>query len=332
MESSEWLILNSMFPAYPGFENLPLRVEVEWRGRKRPVVARLEQWPNSDGAVLVCDFEDEEVGEWLVARGDAFWRPGTLHDWLCRYTVYNIATREPQSWSEAGQIKLRFCLQRALACGKLSFAVIYAVRDAPAPNLVLVESDVSYWCCGLERSSFVPFHLMRKLAANAQDAQHQLYSAWSDRASDARFAWDWANSTDHKRLYLLTGYAGACHEVERAMKMILRNKSSLWETESCWRWNLSESELSIESWSGADNERLEPWNRWVRNHYYPDPNSLLRREHPCVQELWSKRVREVRVTVNGPTSMHEQLEAQLWLREWLHDKVPAEQIKELLAV
>ena len=321
-----------MFPAYPGFENLSLRAEIEWRGRKRRVVARLEQWPDSDDAVLVCDFEDEEVGEWLVARGDAFWRPGTLHDWLCRYTVYNIATREPQSWSEAGQIKLRFCLQRALACGKLSFASVYVLPDAPAPNLVLVESDVLYWCCGPERSSFVPFHLIRKLAANAQDAQHQLYSAWSDRTSDARFAWDWANSTDHKRLYLLTGYGGDCHEVERAMKMILRNKSSLWETESRWRWNLSESELSSESWSGADNELLEPWNRWVRNHYYPDLNPLLRREHPCVQELWSERVREVRVTVNGPPSMHEQLEAKLWLRDWLKDKATPEQIKELLVV
>ena len=321
-----------MFPAYSGFENLPLRAEVEWRGQERAVVARLERWPNSGDAILACAFEGEEAGERLITSGDTFWHLGAPHDWLCRYALYDTATRKPQSWSERGQLKLRSCLQRALASGKLSFASVYALPDVPAPNLVLAEGDVLYWCYGPDQSRFVPFYLTRKLPANAQDARDQLCSAWHDRASDARFAWDWANSTDHKRLYLLTGFAGARHEVERAMKMILCNKSSLWETESCWRWNLSESELSGESWSGADDELLELWNRWVRNHYYPDLNSLLRREHPCVQELWSERVREVRVTVNGPPSMHEQLEAKLWLRDWLQDKATTEQIAELLAV
>ena len=325
-------ILNPMFSAYPDFENLPLHIEIEWHGCKRRVAVRLGQWPNSDDAVLVCDFEDKVAGEQLIARGELFWHLNNPHNWLCRYAVYDVATHEPQSWSERGQVKLRSCLQRAFALGKLSFATVYALPDVPAPNIVLAETDILYWCCGLDRSNFVPFNLMQKLPANAQDAQYQLCSAWRDRASDARFAWDWANSTDHKRLYLLTGYAGALHEVERAMKMILLNKGSLWETESSWRWNLSQGELIGESRSGADDELTEPWNRWVRNHYCPDLNLLLRREHPCVQELWAERVREVAVTVNGPPSMHEQLEAKLWLRDWLQDKASPEQIKELLAV
>ena len=321
-----------MFPAYPGFESLPLRVKVQWRGCKRSIVARLQQWPNSEDAVLVCEFEDEEMGEQLIVRGDAFWRLDNPHNWLCRYAIYDIAIREPENWSERGRLKLRSRLQRALASGKLSLAVIYVLPDVAAPNLVLVESDVLYWCCGPARFSFVPFHLMRRLPVDAQEARHQLKNAWQDRASDARFAWNWANRTEHERLYLLTGYTGALHDVERAMKMILQSVSSLWQIASSWRWKLGDGELISESWSGEDSELLEPWNRWVRNYYYPDLNVQLRREHSCVQELWSQRVREVEVTVYGPPSMHEQLEAKLALRDRLQDKAAPEQIQVMLAV
>ena len=323
-----------MFPAYPGFESLPLRVKVEWRGRKRAVVARLQQWPNSDDAVLVCNFDDEETGEQLIARGDAFWRLGTPHNWLCRYAVYDIATREPAGWSERGQFKLRSCLQRAFASGKLSCAIIYALPDVAAPNLVLVESDVLYWCYGPDRSSFVPFHLMRSLPADAQEARHQLESAWQDRLSDARFAWDWANRTEHEHLYLLTGYAGASHELKQTMRRVLQASSALWQGESIWMWNLSAQEGELTGASRnfrGDDDLLEPWNWWVRSHYFPDLAHHLRRNHPCVADLWEKRVRGIaRVQVAAPT-FHEQLEAKLWLRDWLQDKASPEQVQVLLA-
>lgn len=58
----------AVFPPFPGFEKFVLRVEVEWQGRARFVVARLEALPGSPRtAVLVATFEDAPAeGEWLV--------------------------------------------------------------------------------------------------------------------------------------------------------------------------------------------------------------------------------------------------------------------------
>ena len=56
-----------MFEVYPGFEELELRIEVEWRGQTRMVVARLERWLDSRQAALVCQFaDDEDEGEWII--------------------------------------------------------------------------------------------------------------------------------------------------------------------------------------------------------------------------------------------------------------------------
>ena len=57
-----------MFPTYPGFEDLPIRVEVEWQGRTRPVVANIERWPlHHQLIVVVCQFEEDAGdGEWVL--------------------------------------------------------------------------------------------------------------------------------------------------------------------------------------------------------------------------------------------------------------------------
>ncbi len=65
-----------MFDAYPGFEGLTLRVEVEWQGRARPVVVQIVQWPafDSEAAVVLCVMEDDaEAGERIVTDYNALY-------------------------------------------------------------------------------------------------------------------------------------------------------------------------------------------------------------------------------------------------------------------
>lgn len=102
-----------MFAIYPGFEDLSLRVEVEWRGSKRTVVARLEQWPNSDKAVLVCQIEGED-NEFLLRSWSGFYCRDKPQRVLHRYV--SSETGQPRvrwRWSGRAERQVRAIIERS---------------------------------------------------------------------------------------------------------------------------------------------------------------------------------------------------------------------------
>lgn len=85
-----------MFPPALYFEELPIRLEIEWGGRLRPVETRVEQWPHSNKNVLVCHFMDEpEYGEWVVmVAGGLPYFLSTPNKLLHQDAAWSVMTRK----------------------------------------------------------------------------------------------------------------------------------------------------------------------------------------------------------------------------------------------
>lgn len=327
-----------MFPAYPRFEELPLRIEVEWNGRKRPVVARLVSLPNSWGAFVLCQFADGgNEGEWLVCEGKKLYSPGAPHKLLFRYLAHDISTRQrinKRAWSERGAEKIRSHVKRAFAFEDFSVARVFVLSQLPAaPRIILDESGITHWW---KNEELIPFSLKNELSLDANQAQQQLIEAWQDGKSDAHFAWQWAQMSEAQQLFLLTGSSGGWDELEGLMKLVLTSSVTLWQADFGWTWELGgeTGEIWNQSYTTeTTDELLGQWGTVLREHYFPALNPSLRLQYPCVKELWAKQVAHVVwVDVGNSPSAHEQLEAKLALRAWLRDKVTPQQTEELLAI
>ena len=331
-----------MFPIYPGFENLPLHVDVEWQGRTRPVVARLEQWPGSEEALVVCSFEDDKrLGEWVLENNNGLYCRRNPRRLLRRHVTHD-GPRPHCTWRLSGRATRQ--LKSLIACafhrynmGVKPLRIVHLPELPHAPHVAIERHPYFFWCPSTNRNSFLQFRLGTRptgFSPPYREAKSQLLDGWKDKSSDARFAWGWASLTKSEKRRLLTGYDGDSNEMACVMRWILNSSTLFWQHAPRWRWAIRVipiqdllrghcPSLQLET----ELAQLEIWNAILRAHFIPRGRADLLRDHPCIED-------EMRtlshVFVGQAPTAHEQLEAKLQLREWLRDKATPQQIKDLL--
>ena len=330
-----------MFSAYPGFEELPLRLTVQHKGRARPVVAHLEQWPDSDKAVVCCGFEDEASGEeWLIANNRGLYERRAPRQML-RRIVDSSGARPRAGWrlSSRAQSQLRYLVESAFHPYSPVATLVRAVYlpQLPASPRVAIQRRVNAsWCDEPGHTNFTQFRvpdLEKGFAREPRAAQRQLHQLWRDPQSDARFAWQWASLSHQQRLRALTGYDGEMSELGRAMELILKSSPVLWRGASFWCWNFN-IDPALNRYFGAgqapseaSSALLARWSALLCQRFVPRGQVGWPGKHHCIPSALGALAT---VVVRQAPSAHEQLEAKLALRDWLGTAATSQGMKTLL--
>ena len=215
-----------MFSIYPGFEELPLRIEVEWRDNTRKVVARLEQWLDSKSAALICQFVDDDKGEWVIVdKGSGLpYTMGRPDKLLGKSHSFDEQTRvlwEEWDWKPAGKEKLLSILHRAFCAEDFTVARLLELPELPTHrNIALCSSTDNRWVYGIGHCNWASFSAPSLFTDEITRAQEQLRTQWKDEESDVRFAWEWA-ALDNDQRRDRVGWPASWQPMERIMKLIL---------------------------------------------------------------------------------------------------------------
>ena len=323
-----------MFASYPGFEELPIRVEVEWRGQTRPVRAQFEQWPYWPQTVLVCTFEDAPTeGEWMLFSGRSLRGFHKPEQRIQSYELAHGESSEPHPMMEFLEVeleRLHEAIRRVFSNPnppQTSIARLIALPELVDEPRLAVETEAGwFWCSDGRDPNFVPFKIgCAPLPVDMRDSQAALRRAWHDESSDARFAWNWALQNDKERVRSLTSFEGDWdwHEIERVMSWVLISASALWKLDGGWLWEISADARHdiLEDRSHGDvnpGTILDEWIAFIRNLYVPDWRESLVTNHQCARDFCGSHGCNIGLVqmLDAPTA-HEQLEARLALRDWL---------------
>ena len=332
-----------MFQIYPGFEELLLRVEVEWRGCARPVVARLEQWPDSDKAVLVCAFVEDPINsERVLAQGRSFYFVEVPDKLLHKG---NRLYARPEFRRQAEE-KLQSIVRFAYADNHTNFnlARVLFLPDLPAiPRCIWDAKEGLLWCVDTIElgRKFVRFtHLSEELSLNKQETIETLRNTWNNQDSDIRFAWEWSRLNDADKNQLLMGETGNLRKLEQVMRQVLVATTQLWELHDRWMWKLTPYESSNDGFfydiSSFEEDNVvwsHHWQKFLRLRYAPQWRQDLIERYECAREFYysSSNFTIGLVEVNHPPTAHEQLEAKLALRDWLANAATPDVAAVLLA-
>jgi hypothetical protein len=311
-----------VFAAFPGFEEFALRVEVEWQGRARPVVARLEQAPSPlKGAVVVCRLEDApEEGEWLVLQG---------------------LSQPLRSIRRHNEIILRRTVRNAFSRRGLTVGQFLELDVPRAPGRVLLSPDLCAWLTDEQN------HFARRDASGlfrwkpllpTVQLQEQLQREWEQPHSDARFAWGWAQLSRDEKMARVCGFNGNWGELRRVMRLVLLCSGELWNRASSWNWSLHH-EFGGRGWlvnfsdrrDTSQSARFAQWQTFLFERFAPDLQSELLKKHLCAREFWRGAGALESVRLDAPPTMHERLEARLELRAWLEGRAMPDEIERLLS-
>lgn len=221
-----------------------MRVEVEWRGSKRWVVARLEQWLDSGKAVVVCSFEEEEeAGPFIIVATKSgipysLDKPRRLiHHAMAFDVVTRQAARIPQSFKPANLEKMNDIIRRAFVGEDFTVARPLELNTIAAePRLALCLPKVSAWVCGTEHWKWSRFRRNCSYDTSHSEAQQQLLQEWAIEQSNTRFAWEWATLSREQRLSRI-GWRGDKQECYRLMRLILTASSRVWESGTGCSWS-----------------------------------------------------------------------------------------------
>ena len=343
-----------MFPIYPGFENLPIRVEVEWRGQTRMVIVKVSQWLTSsmETAVIICSFEEEaELGEWIITDRNRLRLLSSPQKRLVRHRKLSLTrpyVSHSTEWNQRSEKNLRLLVQGTFNKGiaRHGLARIFYLAELRNQLKVVVEMphDLSlHWCPTQNLNDATPFILdeSTRLSSQNTEAYAQLRNAWQDMLSDARFAWKWSGLNKSEKILeimsFLEGSDERCHienEMQRIMRLILINYE-MWGPDEQWdlyfvlggRSVISHEDGRIEK----DDQDLHEWNTLLRKSLMPQLRYDLLERHVCVQDCWTLHAPSASVSIEQPPTAHEQLEAKLALRDWLRDVATPDVAAALLA-
>ncbi len=309
------------------------------------VIARLEQWPETDQAVLICSFEnDKSAGEWFLTTHVGLYCRRNPSRLLHRYVEYG-GPRPPCKWrfSSRGSSQMRSLIERAFRQNRwgvkiVPISVVYLPELPDSPRVAVHKHPYFSWCPTTNRNDFLQFKISSRPAEFSppqSEMKGQLLNCWKDRDSDARFAWQWASLSRNAKIQMLTGYNGNMDELTHLMRKVLLSSGLLWRHAPRWHWRICIIPIQGRIYGNAPTKSLEAelkllelWDSVFRAHFMPQAQPNLLQYHSCIEDdmrtLGQASVRQ------APTA-HEQLEAKLALREWLHNKATPPQIEQLLA-
>ena len=325
-----------MFEVYPGFEELPLRVEVEWHGSTRVIIARLERWLDSKAAALICQFvDDANEGEWVIVdKGSGLpYTMGRPDKLLGKSHSFDEQTRvllEEWDWKPASKEKLLNILQRAFCAENFAIARLLELPELPAHrNIALCSFTDNRWLYGLGHCNWAAFSGPSLFTDEITRAQQQLRAQWKDEKSDVRFAWEWAALDNDQRRHKM-GWPESWRAMERIMNLVLASATNLWRVsdEISWYFHLDgkTGKWVSEVWSDGqddlwDEKRLRTWDELLVAHFVPHWREDLFQRYSCLTQYEAQALfyNASDVEAAQPPTAHEQIEAKLALRDWLAD-------------
>ena len=343
-----------MFASYPGFEDLMLRVEAEWCGQTRMVVARLEQWPESKSAVLVCAFEDAtEDGEWIVIGGHGVmpYQMSNPYKLVTETRIYEVETRQPiLQWKQQNQRKEKVQQIICKAFGNhknYTLARLLKLDDLPSePRVALRTFDKSVWLPTYAQESWVEFEGQAQQDLTESQEQSRLIRDCRDESSDAHFTWEWVKLSDTQREHRL-GFIGDKQQLGRVMSLVLTARNHQWEDEDWFLWQFDVNAETGEFFGLFDNSNpkhqqqthhalslhaLSLWDELLIAKYASSWRPELFMQHKCVKQYLDSKYYEFGYAfIEHPPSAHEQLEAKLALRDWLAGAATPDVAAALLA-
>ena len=336
-----------MFEIYPGFEDLPIHVEVEWREQTRPIIARLEQWPESDKAVLVCVLEDvADDGEWLVIGGGGLipYSLGNPFNLVKETMTYDVATRKPLlRWKRHNEGKEKICnvVHKAFGDNK-NFGVgrlLHFDASSHQPPMALRTALKSSWMPNYSHQTWVEFGGQGPAQLTESQAKQQLRDEWNDAESEARFAWEWITLDDAQRKHHI-GFEGDWNEKGRVIEQVLTASTALWQRLDSCSWglipNYESGEIEVFGYNHQypdflGNSGLNDWGEFLIRHFYPRWRADWFCQRKCVQQYVLSLYNLGEAYLENPPTAHEQIEAKLALRNWLRDAATPDVVARLLA-
>ena len=340
-----------MFSIYPGFEELPIHVEVEWRGQKRMVIARFEQWPTSNRAILVCALQDEtDAGEWVILRagGTPYYVQETLRG---SWGLDEEDDDEPWAPESSLDCDVTDEFARAIAGAfKNDLFQLARVFQLPWPHNSSIAALTKTRCAWhgdwdfMSPAVFDCRHDIMDLSESQTRAQ--IFSDWKNESGDVRFAWHWAGWDINERLRQLSGIPDYFAGLERLMRNILVASTRLWQDNSqlLWRFcawaergNLAEHQhqcfpVDLNDGISLVENHLHLWRPLLLKGYEPKWRDDWPEKYHCIGYTFGAKERaSVEIQLNQPPSAHQQLEAKLQLREWLADAATLDVAAVLMA-
>jgi len=334
-----------VFSPFPGFESLPIEVEIHSQGRARIVVARVEQLPTSPPrATLVLSFPDApEDGEWLLCNGERdIYTLGNPAHLLRFHTLYGGVREHLAALNPRRVEKVRAIIEGALGRTKQGLQVVRSVElfGLPhPPRIALLWPTKGVWFNSWQPQddAVTPFSITDfDLDSQGASASEWLQSQWDAPDSDARFAWQWASWSEKERVGRSCGSQFDAREVQQVMKWVLFGADALWRRAANWEWALQPDYASygwLRSWPEGDvglDTHLSAWQEWLFAFLAPAWSADWL-EYLCVREFWGQR-NLVEVVLEVAPTMHERLEARLELRAWLQGKATPDEVERLLSI
>jgi len=177
---------------------------------------------------------------------------------------------------------------------------------------------------------------------SAEQVEREVRAHLADESSDCAFAWRWLQMDEQERIELsFLVQDGERRECEDLLRAILWSESSLDQSVER-KWSICAPVLSeVHQWRAREAEieqgkqRLEPSPRQGRllemviRHFGLHLNIDISR-YTIIYDWRSYGDGEFFIVSAPVSTAHERLEARLWLREWLADKVATEEIPALL--
>ena len=189
-------------------------------------------------------------------------------------------------------------------------------------------------------------HFSRSRRTDTSDVQleQEVAAILRDADSDGSFTFRWLQLGTRERDQLLfAATRGNIERCEQLLRWILQSDRR-WETEAVWTWDIHlgsglgslydaqyvahESEIYSEKETFPLPVRLRRLLQLTLEYFPPSFKGNFI-ETTIFQSLWSYKYERWQIPVFAPT-MHERLEAQLALRDWLRDKVSADELAELI--
>ena len=142
-----------------------------------------------------------------------------------------------------------------------------------------------------------------------------LEGQWNDAGSQVRFAWEWNRKTYAEKHEFLRAQFPRLRETLDLMRAIAQALAMGANT----RWLFSAPGVSV-STGDLHREKLAAWARLLERHFAPF-ETLLSAEAHCLRD-YSTFLDEHLCADGGESSFHQQLEARLFVRDWLARHAP----------
>ena len=273
-------------------DNLSVPIEfgpVDWNGESTMISAR---WLELDSGEALAFFRPHETGiNYVVLDGN----DGLL------YQKSKGTNSKTLGW------RARLAIgNNASYCGRLFFC---------GGEAVVTQNSIYHWCPSSDPyRKVVPLKLPFDCSYVASSFIYDWFQAqWNDKSSEVHFSWEWNRKDSDARERYLGTIVPRWNELHNLMRAV----SIVFEIPVGEYWSLS----YFDALDDSDELRLHirAWSELLKSHFSFEP---LADYYPQFVRDYSQFTLGHIAILGVEFSAHQQLEARLYLRDWLRTNAP----------